>query len=108
MMGFLIGGLFLFLFGGLLLMLIFGAQEIEAKVKQSEQEAARLRAEAARIPRFFVVNQAPARVNGVVDEAFASHVREYLETEQMLAEAFVSQPSIESLYRESGTRLISH
>ena len=104
-MGILIGGLFAFLFGGMLLMLIFGAQEIEAR-RHEEVEAEKLRAEAARIPRFFVVNQQPR--NGVVDEAFAAHVRAYLEIEQMLADEFVLHPSLESLYRNSGSRLQSH
>lgn len=108
MLGILIGGLFTFLFGGMLLILIFGAQGIEAQLEEKEREAARFRAEGARIPRFFVVNQPVNPRPGVIDEAFASHVREYLEAEQVLADEFVLHPSIESLYRESGTRLTSH
>ena len=33
---------------------------------------------------------------------------QYLEAEQLLADEFVLQPSIESLYRESGRRLTIH
>jgi hypothetical protein len=108
MIGILIGGLVTFLFGGLLLILIFGAQQIEADREAARREARKARLDAARIPRFFVVNQPVAPRPAVVDEAFASHVRAYLEAEQMLADEFVLQPSIESLYRGSATRLTSH
>jgi hypothetical protein len=108
MLGILIGGLFMFLFGGMLLALVLGAQGIEARLNENEREAGKIRAEGARIPRFFVVNQPAGPRAGVVDEAFALHVRQYLEAEQLLADEFVLQPSIESLYRGSGTRIMSH
>ena len=108
MLGILIAGLFMFLFGGMLLILIFGAQQVEAQLKEKECEAARLRAEGARIPRFFVVHQPPAPRPAAGDEALAFQVQQYLEAEQMLADEFVLHPSIESLYRGSGTRLTSH
>ena len=108
MIGVLIGGLVTFLFGGMLLILIFGAQRIEAEREAAQREARKPRIDTARIPRFFVVNQPVAPRPGVVDEAFASHVRQYLEAEQLLADEFVLRPSMESLYRESGRRPVSH
>jgi len=107
MVGVLIGGLFTFLFGGLLLIVLFGAQEIEAELKAKEREARKVRAVGAHVPRFFVTQPAGDQA-GKIDEAFASRVQHYLDTEQILADEFVSQPSIENLYRESATRLTWH
>ncbi|MFI5395907.1 MAG: hypothetical protein ACHQ9S_10275 [Candidatus Binatia bacterium] len=108
MLGFLIGGLFTFLFGGMVLMLILGAQGIEARLKEGEQEAGKIRTDGARIPRFFVVNQPVSPRIGTMDEALVWQVQQYLEAEQILADEFVLQPSIESLYRESGRRITTH
>lgn len=108
MIGVLIGGLFTFLFGGVLLIVLFGAQEIEADLKAKEREARKVRAAGAHVPRFFVISQPAGSQAGKIDEAFASQVQHYLETEQVLADEFVSQPSMENLYRESGSRLTWH
>ena len=68
----------------------------------------KVRTDAARIPRFFVVSQPTSPRRGPLDEALIRQLQQYLEAEQLLADEFVLQPSIESLYRESGRRPMSH
>ena len=108
MLGILIGGLFTFLFGGLVLILFFGARRIEDELVQRAREAQKIRADAARIPRFFVITQPAGPAVGRVDDALLWQLQQYLTAEQTLADEFVLQPSLESLYRESGRRLIGH
>jgi hypothetical protein len=108
MLGILIGVLFTFAFGGMLLMLVLGARGIEDEFKDRAWEVQKIRAEAARIPRFFVLTQPAGPAGGRVDEALLWQLQQYLDAEQVLADEFVLQPSIESLYRESGRRLTAH
>ena len=108
MLGVLIGGLFMFLFGAMVLMLVFGARGIEAEFNEREQEIQRIRADAARIPRFIVVSPPTGARSGPLDEGLFWQVQQYLEAEQLLADQFVLQPSMESLYRDSGRRLTVH
>lgn len=108
MLGILIGGLFTFLFGGLVLILFFGAQRIEEELAQRAREAETIRVDAARIPRFFVVTQPALPAVGRVDEALLGQLQQYLTAEQTLADEFVLQPSMESLYRNSGTTITAH
>jgi hypothetical protein len=108
MLGVLIGGLFTFLFGGMMLILLLGARRIEDEMKERAREVSEIRADAARIPRFFLVAQPAGREVGRLDEALVGRLQQYLEAEQLLADEFVLQPSLESLYRESGRRLTVH
>jgi len=108
MLGILIGVLFTFAFAGMLLISFFGAERIEGELAERAREAEKLRADAARIPRFFVVTQPASPGVGRVDDTLLWKLQEYLEAEQVLAADFVLQPSIESLYRESGKRLTTH
>ena len=108
MLGALIGGLFTFLFGGMLLMLFFGARRIEEEFSERQREIQKVRADAARIPRFIVVSQPTSPRSGPLDEAILRQVQQYLDAEQLLADEFVLQPSMESLYRDSGRRPMSH
>jgi hypothetical protein len=108
MVGILIGGLFTFLFGALGLILVFGARRIEDEFNEREQEIQKIRAEAARIPRFIVISPPAGARSGPLDEALFWQVQQYLEAEQLLADEFVLRPSMESLYRESGRRPASH
>jgi len=108
MIGILLGGLVTFLFGGMLLILILGARGIEAEREAARREARKARVDAARIPRFFAVSQ-PVQPQAIGNhDAFAAQLEQYLKAEQMLADQFVSQPSMENLYREADSRLISH
>jgi hypothetical protein len=113
MLGILIGGLFTFAFGGMLLIVVLGARKVEDELKERAKEVHDICADAARIPRFFLANQ-PADYAvagheiGRLDDALVGQLQQYLEAEQHLADEFVLQPSIESLYRESGRRLTVH
>jgi hypothetical protein len=108
MFGVLIGGLFAFLFAGLLLALVLGGRRIEDELNERAREARKIRVGAARVPRFLVVNRPTGSRVGRVDEALLWRVQQYLEAEQMLADKFVLQPSIENLYRESDRSLRGH
>ena len=108
MLGLLIGGLFSFLFVGALLMLYFGAQSIGEELEKRAREARELQARATRVSRFFVVQPPPRPETGKIDEAFVWQVQRYLDAEQTFADEFVLEPSLESLYRESGRRLTGH
>jgi hypothetical protein len=108
MLGILIGGLFTFAFGGMLLILFLGSRRIEGELEERAREVEKIRADAARIPRFFVVTQPTGHGAGRLDDALLWQLQEYVEAEQVLADEFVLQPSIESLYRESGRRLARH
>ena len=55
-----------------------------------------------------MVSQPTRSPSGPLDEALFWQVRQYLEAEQLLADEFVLQPSMESLYRESGSRPTGH
>lgn len=108
MLGVLIGGLFTFLFGAMMLILVFGARRIDEEFNEKAQEIQKIRADAARVPRFIVVSRPPSPRSGPLDEALLWQVQQYLEAEQLLADQFVLQPSMESLYRDSGRRPTSH
>ncbi len=108
MLGILIGGLFTFAFGGMLLIVLLGARRVEDELQARAMEEHDIRAAATRIPGFFFANQTAGPEVGRLDEALVGRLQQYLEAEQILADEFVLQPSIESLYRESGRRLTVH
>jgi hypothetical protein len=108
MLSILIGLLFTVAFGGMLLILILGARRIEDELAERAREAQQIRAAAARIPGFLVLTKPASPRIGQVDEALLWQLQQYLEAEQMLADEFVLQPSIESLYRGAGRRLTTH
>ncbi len=108
MLSILIGGLFTFAFGGMLLIVVLGARNIEDELKARARQENDIRTAAARIPGFFFANQPMASEAGRQDEALIGRLQQYLEAEQHLADEFVLQPSIESLYRESSRRLTVH
>jgi|MudIll2142460700_1097286.scaffolds.fasta_scaffold116610_2 hypothetical protein len=108
MLAILIGGLFALLFAGMMLAIFFGAQRAEEEFKERAREAQEIREQAARIPRFLVVNRPTSPRPAPPDDALLWQVQQYLEAEQTLADEFVLQPSIESLYRESGRRITTH
>jgi hypothetical protein len=100
--------LFAFGFGGMLLIVVFGARGIEEQLEARARADRDIRTEVARMSRFLVTNRIARPPVGRMDEAMLSRVRQYLEAEQMVADEFVLQPSVESLYRDSGTRLTVH
>jgi hypothetical protein len=108
MMGVLIGGLFTFVFGAMLLILVLGARRVEDEFNERAQEIQKIRAHASGIPRFIVVSPPTGTRSAPLDEALLWQVRQYLEAEQLLADEFVLRPSLESLYRDSARRPVSH
>lgn len=106
MLGILVGVLFTFLFGGMLLIVVLGASGIQDELEKRTHLEPDARARAAAIPRFFVLTQPGEVREGHLDEALVGQLQQYLEAEQTLAAEFVSQPSMESLYRESGKPLL--
>jgi hypothetical protein len=107
MLSILIGGLFTFALGGMLLIVVLGARRVEDELKARAREENRIGA-AARLPGFFFANQPAGHELARLDEALIGRLQQYLEAEQLLADEFVLQPSIESLYRDSGRRLTIH
>ncbi len=107
MIGVLIGGLFIVVFGGMLLILVLGAGQVEDEVKAREAEAREMRAEPTRPARFLEAAPPPRPQTGQpqLDEALLSQLQQYIDAEQTLADEFVLQPSIDSLYRETGRKL---
>jgi len=104
MLGMIVGILFLFGFGGLLLIVVLGARRVD------EERRARATREACMVvrePRFVVVaaSRPEPRHGSAVDDSFFSQLQQYVEAEQLLADQFVLQPSIEALYRSSGRSL---
>ena len=108
MLAMLIGGLFAFLFAGMMLAIFFGAQKATQEIEGRAREAREFREHAAHIPGFLVVSRPASPRLAPPDEALLWHVQQYLEAEQTAADEFVLQPSIESLYRESGRRITTH
>ena len=110
MLAILIACLSIFLFGGMLLALVLGALRIESEREEERAAAAReTHRQAAAVPRFFFVAP-PTQPRPILqpDDALLLRLQRYLEAEQMLANEFVLQPSIERLYRESDHRLRGH
>jgi hypothetical protein len=109
MLAILIGGLFVSLFAGMMLAVFFAAQKAgERFAEERAHDAREIREQAARIPHFLVVSPPVSPRLAPLDEALVGQLQRYLEVEQTLADEFVLQPSIESLYRESGRRITTH
>ena len=98
MLGILTGGLLTFAFGGALLILFLGARRIEDGLNERDREASELPG----APRFLRA----ALGRGASEEALLSELRVYLEEEQIAADEFVWEPSMERLYRQSGEQLM--
>ena len=95
MLGVLLGALFAFGFGGVLLILVLGAQRIERELQARAAEE--IGAQAERLPRFFMVTPPPGPQDGPPDRLLLWQLQQYLRAEESLADEFVLQPSVESL-----------
>lgn len=92
--------------GGMLLILILGAQSIEIQdFEQRTRQRAHSSAPGGCTPQWVKVGQPPAASASRFDDAFVLEVRKYVATEQTLADEFISQPSVASLYRDADTRI---
>lgn len=103
-----VGALFTVLFGGLLLAVYLGFRSVEEQrtVRKEEEQAWRFGltgSGATRLGERLVTAASESAVKPD-EEAMVRRVQNYIESEQTLADQFVSHPSVESLYRESGRK----
>lgn len=98
-----LGVFFTFLFAGTVLILTFGYQAVEEERAKTGKASTEAPAPRVRSSRFFgpVRPAEPA----TPDEAMLMRVQRYLDAEQAIAEQFVSEPSVESLYRGAEERV---
>lgn len=83
-----------FTFGSMLLIVFLRAQRFVTEFEERPSGMRRMYAQAA---------------PGVPPHtAFVRELEKYLNAEQVLADQFVAQPSVENLYRESGTGIRTH
>lgn len=91
-------------FGAMFLILYAGFRSIEDERAREEAEANEIGEEFIPIPRFFA-RLGPAELRDVpdpVEESVLLEVQRYLMIEQTLADEFVSEPSVERLFRKAG------
>lgn len=101
-----------FLFGGMMLALVMGYRSIEESRAQEVAHPARPRpADVVMVPSFFATAEnLPASHRSVVafDEALLARLEQHVRAEQATVAQFVHFPSIDSLYRQSGSSLHVH
>jgi hypothetical protein len=101
-----------FLFGGLMLALVMGYRSIEeSRAQQASRPAAAPGAvDAVRIPAFFaqLENRTPPGPAAVFDEALLARLEQHVRAEHAMVAQFVHFPSVDSLYRPSGSSLHVH
>ena len=98
------------LFGGMVLMLAMGYQSSEAERAQqarARQADAAARASAITVaPGFFApADGAVMPAQSVFNEAMVNQLEHHVRLEQAVVAQFVHQPSVDNLYRRSGTSL---
>lgn len=103
-----VGVLFTVLFGGLLLAVVLGYRNVEENraLRQEEEELWRFGLDGTPTARLRARLVSPETASGPAtdQDAMVRRVQNYIESEQSLADQFVSQPSVESLYRDSGKK----
>lgn len=89
-------------FGGILMILAFGYRSIEAE-RARKGEGATTTPDLAQVPRFFahLESNETAAPREAIDESAVRRFEEYIRNEQSLAADFVSEPTVERLYRGS-------
>lgn len=102
-----------FLFGGMVLALAMGYRSIEAS--RAEQQPTRPSAEprvadVVMIPSFFakVENRSFPGPASAFDEALLARLEQHVRAEHATVAQFVHYPSVDSLYRQSGSPLHVH
>ncbi|MBI4584128.1 MAG: hypothetical protein HY717_08905 [Planctomycetes bacterium] len=92
----------LFTVGATLFIMLVANEGIKAAQDKEAEERKYADRELARMPRFFSrlppVDRAQQRIR--VDDQTLARFEQYLKAEQELAEEFVSEPSLASLYRD--------
>lgn len=101
-----------FLVGGMLLALVMGYRSIEeSRALQAARPATSpSAADAVMIPSFFakVENHSFPGSAVAFDEALLARVEEHVRAEHAMVAQFVHFPSVDSLYRQSGSSLHVH
>ena len=101
-----------FLFGGLMLALVMGYRSIEEGRAQPVARPAQAPSvvDVAMIPSFFaaVENFSSAGPPVAFDEALLARLEQHVRAEHAMVAQFVHFPSIDSLYRPSGSSLHVH
>jgi hypothetical protein len=101
-----------FLVGGLMLALVMGYRSIEESRAQpvARPAPAPSAVDVVLIPSFFtaVERVSPAGPALAFDEALLARLEQHVRAEQAMVAQFVHYPSIDSLYRQSGSSLHVH
>jgi len=101
-----------FLVGGMLLALVMGYRSIEESRAQLVARPAKApgAADVVMIPSFFakVENRSFPGPDIAFDDALLARVEQHVRAEHAMVEQFVHFPSIDSLYRQSGSSLHVH
>ena len=92
-----------FVLGAALFVLLLVSRGIQAARSAEMPVEAQPDREVAQVPRFFARPGGSPRISPrpTVDDLAVLRFEQYLQTERALAEEFVSQPSLASLYRDS-------
>jgi hypothetical protein len=102
-----------FVIGGMVLALAMGYRSIEEsralQAKKTEVAATRVTRLVA-VPSFFALAQdrKPASPAVAFDEALMAQIEKHVIAEQAIVTQFVHLPSVDSLYRQSGSSLRTH
>lgn len=101
-----------FLFGGLMLALVMGYRSIEESRAQLVEPPAKAptAADIVLVPSFFAKLETPGFAVPAVafDDALLARVEQHVKAEHAMVAQFVHYPSIDSLYRQSGSSLHVH
>lgn len=101
-----------FLFGGLMLALVMGYRSLEESRAQLVAPPAKppTAADVVLVPSFFAKLETPGFTVPAVafDDALLARVEQHVKAEHAMVAQFVHYPSIDSLYRQSGSSLHVH
>ncbi len=105
MEGILLAGFLVFLFGSMMMILFFGYRGIEEDRAKRALDGIEGWPDEMYVSRFLAKNPRTEadRVHEARREAVRLRVQTHLDAEQRAVDEFVSQPSVEALYRKSGT-----
>lgn len=101
-----------FLVGGMMLALVMGYRSVEESRAQrvARPSKAPAAADVVLVPSFFAKLEPPAFTVPAVafDDALLARVEQHVRAEHEMVAQFVHYPSIDSLYRQSGSSLHVH
>ena len=95
-----------FVFGAMMLALVMGYISTEGKRAQEERDReTQVLTAADRIaamPRFFPNLNAGPAPDSIFDHGLSAELENYIRSEKAMVNQFVSEPSMDSLYRQAG------